>query len=95
MELEYFNVMRAEQKPDVYGGKNCDEHLPRWEAFAEGDMDSDFLEEISLDPKQFPAGTKVVVMEPVCPECNCNASVCQAVGECKFDWREWAELRYS
>ena len=96
MEMEYFTIMRAEQKPDVYGGKECDEHIPMWEAYAEGDMESEHsTEPLTLDPKSFPPGTRIIIEEPVCPECHCAASVCMEVGECDFDWKEWADNLYS
>jgi len=95
-KLEYSTVMSAEQYPDCYGGKNCDEHIPLWKKYAEGDKDSVHSEEkIVIDPKQFPAGTRVIVQEPVCPKCGMVASCCIAVENCSFDWKEWAEIEFA
>jgi len=28
--MEYLEIERHEMKPDIYGGKNMDEHIPMW-----------------------------------------------------------------
>jgi len=96
MELNYFTTMRATMKPDTYGGEECDEHIPMWEAYAEGDMDSEHsTEDFILSPKNFPAGTKIIVQEPCCPKCDMNASLCMETDDCDFDWKAWADDEYS
>ena len=93
--MEYTEVMRAEVKPDVYAGENCDQVEPRWEAYADGDMDSDvFYHPIELDCKTFPAGTKVLISVPCCPKCSQSVELCRD-DDCDFDWDEWVLSEYS
>jgi hypothetical protein len=92
-ELKYATVMRAEQEPDVYDGENCNEHRHRWETYCEGDKDSDGVDgPLTLDPKQFMPGTRVIVQVPCCPnpECGLPCEVC----DCGFDWKAWADNEY-
>lgn len=64
-------TMWAEMKPNTYSGDSCEEHKPGWYAFAAGDRESEEgLETLDLHAATFPPGTKVVVMEPVCPNCG-------------------------
>ena len=92
------DVMWFEMKPDVYGGKNLDEHIPRWNGYADGDKQDDTSSDpLIFRPEDFPPGTKIVVSEPLCPKCgevfeNCNAKTGR---DCDFDWRRWAEEQYS
>ena len=80
----------AEMKPDVYGGDG-DEHIPQWEACAEGDMESETSSDpLIFDPKSFPAGTIITVEEPYCSECHSACSDCC----CGFDWKAWADDKY-
>lgn len=84
-------IMRAERKVDCYGGESCEEHIPLWWMFAEGDKDSDQSgEPLTLKPEHFPAGTRITVEVPACPDCECHPEHCQ----CGFDWKQWAEDRY-
>lgn len=92
--LNYVEIMRAEQKPDVYAGPNCDEHKARWWIHADGDMDSEHVDRFALSAADFPPGTKVVVTVPCCPLCGSNAELC-VDSDCCFDWKEWANGRYS
>jgi hypothetical protein len=95
-KTKYFTTMYAEQKPDCYGGADFKTHIPMWEAYCEGDKDSTHSEEnLILDPKMFPAGTKVFVQEPICPKCDMEALVCIEKKDCDFDWGEWAENKYA
>lgn len=90
--MKFVRGMRAELKVDCYGGESCEEHVPYWWMYADGDMDSDTSRgPIALDPKAFPPGTKVTVEIPVCPECDCHPENCQ----CGFDWKQWAEEQYA
>ncbi len=99
-------TMWAEMKPNCYGGRTCDQIVPRWDAYAEGDMESDDgLKSLSLAARTFPPGTKVVISEPCCPECGevrtaiypppkrgpLFASKC----DCGFDWDAWVREQYS
>lgn len=95
-EIEFQEVMWAEQVPDVYIGAKCDEIKPQWLGCAKGDKDGtgpigDAHGRLILDCKTFPAGSKVVISEPICPKCNVMASCCA----CGFDWEEWAKVRFS
>lgn len=95
-KLKYVTVMNAEQSPDCYAGKDANEHIPLWKSYADGDMDSlHSNEDLVLNPKQFPAGTRVIVQEPVCPKCGMVASCCIAVKKCNFDWKKWADLEFA
>lgn len=87
-------IMWAEMSPDLYAGETCDQVRPRWHCHAEGDMDSDHMESISLDAKHFVPGTKIVVMEPECPQCGMVASCCITDKACDFDWDAWRDDKY-
>lgn len=110
--IERREVMWAEMKPYVYGGDSCEEHEPQWDSYAAGDKDGDCsTDPLTLDPILFPPGTKVVVSEPVCPQCHCPPHETGAIEkttddgekfltkhwqcECDFDWFEWASGEYS
>ena len=103
MNLKYHEIMRAEQRPDVYDGPNCDKHKPRWIGSAEGDMDGDGQigdrkGNIVFSPKTFPAGTRITVEIPCCPKCEMPADVANdqtGKCECGFDWRQWTEDMYA
>jgi len=85
-------TMWGEMKPDIYGGKNADEHTPQWFIYAEGDMDSDTISDpLQLDPKHFPPGTRIEISEPHCPECEMTPNDCC----CGFNWKAWTEEKYS
>ena len=88
-ELEYKTTIWAEMKPDLY-----DEARPRFECFCEGDMDSDYVDEITLNSKQLPPGTVILVQQPCCPECGQEVDMCKPDEGCDFDWDEWCEERY-
>lgn len=107
-KMKYRETMRAEQAPDVYDGTECDQHRPRWVGSAEGDKEGDgpIGETIDLAAKTFPPGTRVIVLEPVCPECGeVPASKRLPIDPeikidgwecgCDFDWKEWAEEQFS
>lgn len=84
-------IMQAEMKPDIYGGKNADQHTPRWNVYAEGDPESSFLDgEIAMKPEAFTPGTIVVAYAPMCPECDMIQGLCG----CGFDWKKWADNKY-
>lgn len=89
---DYQEIGWAELKVDVYGGPDCDQHIKKWNAFFEGDMEDDTSESpIILNCEHFPPGTKVVIKVPVCPMCEIQRELC----ECGFDWHNWDEERYS
>lgn len=94
-DLDYHEIMWAEMAPYLYDGKNCDQVRPRWHCFCDGDMDSEHIDEIQLDPKLFPPGTKVLVMVPECPRCNQIQEFCESSEFCDFDWALWRDSKYS
>ena len=103
-EVRYVDEFFAEMHPDVYGGESYEEHIPEWYAWGEGDKDGpgpvgDILQ---FDAKQWPAGTKLTIEIPCCPECEFPATYHIPLEqedakciECGFDWREWTADRYS
>lgn len=100
MSIKYREIMRAEQSPDVYDGPNCDQHRARWVGSAEGDMDGDgeISDTIALSAATFPPGTRVAISVPLCPDCGESADVANDQTEkceCGFDWKAWANDRYS
>lgn len=105
-EIKHQETMWAEMKPDVYGGKNCDKIIPRWETHADGDMESDTTETVTLSARTFPPGTKITISEPLCPDCGIpripafptnkrNQPVFSGPCECGFDWDKWVLDQYS
>ena len=101
--MEYRETMWAELKPDIYSGENCDEVKNFWSTYASGDKESEeSVEEIQMLAQFFPPGTKIVVSEPVCPECkenrhfnNSNMDSFVDVCDCGFNWKEWTEGEYA
>lgn len=98
--------MRAEMKPDMYGGPEFDQMEPRWWTYAEGDKEGGFEHEpLTLDAKMFPPGTIISVEEPVCPKCEESREPNYKDGEylpgfvpkcrCGFDWETWTGNEYS
>ena len=100
VDLVWREIMWAEQTPDVYDGPDCDQHRPLWLVSAEGDKDSPSpqSEPLELKAEHFPAGTKVVVSVPGCPNCDEGAGSGHDVGadcECGFSWRRWTGEQFS
>lgn len=105
-EIKTRETMWAEMRPDCYGGKTCDQIVPRWHIFCSGDKDSENTREaLKLAPRTFPPGTRVVIHEPVCPRCGDTRSVKYPTPkrgplfddncECGFDWKNWTLGEYS
>lgn len=99
-------TMWFEQSPDCYGGKTCDQIVPRWHCYADGDKDSDYqYEPLRLDARSFPPGTKITVTEPTCPDCGetrslkfpapKRGSLFMDKCSCGFDWNGWTLDQYS
>lgn len=106
MKPETRETMHATMHPDMYGGKGCDELVPRWWCYADGDKDGDYEHRpLKLDAKLFPPGTRVSVREPVCPECGDARSPILPTPakppyfdpkcDCGFDWDAWVANEYS
>lgn len=98
--MRYIETMWAEQAPDVYDGPNCDQQRPDWRGSAMGDKDGtqeSIGNLIELKADTFPAGTKVVISVPICPECEESSDLANKDGKCDcgFDWKEWAGAEYS
>lgn len=105
-EIKRRETMRAEMKPDLYGGASCDQVASRWWCFAVGDKQGDFEHEpLKLDARLFPPGTKITITEPVCPDCEEQralimptpkvGSAFAAKCQCGFDWDSWTAGQYS
>jgi hypothetical protein len=87
-------IIWAENKLDCYQGDKCNEKEPYWSVYVDGDHDSDqlnFKESLEFNPEAFPAGTRVVLSIPLCPNCDMDSQLC----ECDFDWNAWGENKYS
>jgi hypothetical protein len=104
--VEYTETMWAEMKPDCYGGKTCDKIEPQWWTYADGDKEGGYEHApLQLAARTFPPGTKIVVSEPLCPQCSeprepkfptpkkgpLYAGPCR----CGFDWDAWVLGEYS
>lgn len=105
-KIELQETIWFTMQPDCYGGATCDQIEPRWHCYADGDKDSDHQHEpLTLDPRRYPPGTKIVVHEPVCPQCQEVRSpkypepetgpIFDAKCDCGFDWDEWTLNEYS
>lgn len=99
-------TVRAEMRPDCYGGKTCDRIVPRWNVYAEGDkQDEDTHAPLTLAARAFPPGTTVVVAEPTCPDCGelrplkylkpKRGPLFESRCACGFDWDEWTLTEFS
>jgi|JI10StandDraft_1071094.scaffolds.fasta_scaffold696625_2 hypothetical protein len=106
MNLKLRETMWAEMKPNCYGGAAGDKVLPRWDAYVDGDMESDDSRTLlRLSARTFPPGTKVVISEPLCPACGEGRSAIYpppkrgplfaSKCECGFDWDAWTLDKYS
>lgn len=103
-DFDRTQTMTAEMQPDLYGGDDCDQRIPQWFTYGEGDKDGDTSSDpLELFAANFPPGTQVLVMEPVCPLCGetralknfPNGPGFQDKCACGFDWRAWEEEHYS
>lgn len=100
-KLDYLEVMWAEQAPDIYDGPRCDQHRPDWRT---SELDCKSMPEggndlLELKADNWPAGTKIVISVPICPDCGESAELGGLAAskkcDCGFDWKEWAENEYS
>jgi hypothetical protein len=95
-DIKYETIGQAEIKVDCYAGKTCDQHKPEWHGFFDGDMDGGKIgKRVTLDVSNFTPGTRVLIQEPVCPECDAPREMCQQDDDCAFDWRTWDEEQYA
>lgn len=95
--MEFRETMWAEMSPDMYAGPNCDQMLPRWYAAAaggKGDGDRS-TRPLELAPEHFPPGTRVLVLEPLCPKCSQVPELCKWDVSCDFDWDAWTADKYA
>ncbi len=52
MPIKRRETLRAEMKPDMYDGPDCDQMEPRWWTYGAGDKDGDFEHKpLTLDAK--------------------------------------------
>jgi hypothetical protein len=91
-ERVYNTSAWGEVKADVY-----DDHKPYIEMSCEGDMGSTREDDVNIDSKRWPPGTKILIETPCCPECETDAELADDNGkcECGLDWKIWAEEQYS
>lgn len=90
--LKMQEVAWSERTAYCYGGETCDQIEPRWDGYWDGDKEGEEnSDDIVLDPKTFPPGTRVTVSFPTCPECSEIQETC----ECGFDWDKWVLDTYS
>lgn len=95
-KTKYQEIGWAELKVDCYTGEKCDQHKSEWHGHFDGDRDGGKIGgEITLGANAFTPGTKIVIKEPVCPECDCPRSVCVLEEDCLFDWKAWDEEQYA
>ncbi len=92
-EFEYNNIAQAERKIDFYCGENCDEQEAQWDTFFYTDKDGETMSEpLELDPNNFPAGTRIFISVPLCPQCQYERSEDYQIcwnDNCDYDWSEF------
>jgi len=98
-------TMWAELSPDMYDGPTCDRVRHRWWVRCQGEEGEYQHDDLVLDPKAFPPGTKITIQEPRCPNCGeIRMQVYPAPKEgprfdtkcnCGFDWEAWTANEYS
>jgi len=107
--IQHRTIMRAEVTPDVYAGNSFNEVKNRFTVSSDGDMKSSTnSNDIVLQCKQLPPGTRITVNYPCCPGCGTARKdktefidgLHQIVGhvdkcDCGFDWNEWVLDQYS
>ena len=97
-KIKFGELYRFRQEPNVYDGKNLDQHKPRWIIGMPKEGDESIGNEIVLKADTFPMGTEVIVKEPLCPKCEEIYENCLVRGNvysCEFDWENCAEELYS
>ena len=96
---EYTDILTVELKVDCYAGENCDQHQKYWNCYAADDMQDEALSpddhKFSIDLKDHPPGTKIIVSEPICPKCGLTFFDCNPDPDCDFSWSGFAEDLYS
>ena len=97
MKLEYRTIDAAEMKPDLYAGESCDNYRPTWVVSIPKQGEERLSGNLELDPHHYPAGTRILIEVPVCPDCDLDAEYKDINGkcECGFDWTAWANNQYS
>lgn len=94
MKMKYKEIAWAEMKPDCYGGEDCDEVIPQWWEFYDGDTEDDEGEEsINFAAKNYPPGAKITVTVPLCPKCDEDQEMHNSE-DCDFDWSVWTKDTY-
>lgn len=106
MSIDRQEVMRSEVKVDIYE----DDRPKFFEAYCEGDMDSDtHREDIVINLAELPPGAKVSVEYPCCPDCgqarfdkfeHLPGGRMKVIGhettcDCGFDWVNWEDEQFS
>lgn len=97
--FEYKTTSWGEVKVNVYAGENFDQHERYVSICTEGDQEPFEGKEAEFSSKRWPAGTKITVEVPECPNPDCYLDAefqnDQGKCECGFDWKNWADEQYS
>lgn len=94
--VKYVQIANAELKVNCYTGETCDQHAPEWHGYFDGDKEGGKIgDTITLPVGNFRPGTKIVITEPVCPECHFPRELCEQTKHCDFDWKAWDEEQYA
>lgn len=108
--MKYQTVMAAEVKVDCYSGDNFDQQHKYFDMYCDGDMEGGpaISDQIIIDLASLPAGARLSVEYPCCPECGeargdsmqFKDGVWEIIGHhdkcgCGFDWVKWAQDEYS
>lgn len=95
-DTKYEQIGRAELKVDCYAGKTGDQHKPEWDGFFDGDMEGGKIgKKLTLNATNFRPGTRVIIQEPCCPDCDATRELCELDKGCAFDWQAWDVAHYA
>jgi hypothetical protein len=62
------------------------DQTPYFHSYAEGDMESEkHTSDVIYSPKNFPVGTRIIVMVPTCERCNLHQGEC----DCGHNWEDY------
>lgn len=95
-KTEYAEIGSAELKVDFYAGKSGAKIKQEWHGFFDGDRgDGKIGKQITLSAAHFRPGTRIIIQEPICPECDLSRELCELDAGCDFNWLSWDEERYA
>ncbi len=96
-------VVQSTIETDVYCGEKCEDHENHFRTYCNGDKQDDTHQhDFTICLHHHPAGTEIVIEEPLCPDCesfrqqipNSNKFVDRCM-DCGFDWKNWEDEQYS